>query len=191
MDAKVMQTGVLSSGRVLYPLLVIAAIAVTVLSAVGIAAMTGLLPSAAAGKGDQVVAQQPAAAEPAAAPAPAPVAEPAPAPCDNCGVVESVRAVQTQGHSSGLGAVAGGVVGGLLGNMIGAGTGNVVATIAGAAGGAFAGNEVEKNAHQSTRFRVRVRMDDGSRRTVYQHGQPSVAVGQKVKVDNGTVVAQG
>lgn len=43
--------------------------------------------------------------------------------CLDCGVVESVRAVEVKGQGSGLGAVAGGVAGALLGNQIGNGNG--------------------------------------------------------------------
>src|SRR5258706_7810790 len=52
--------------------------------------------------------------------------------CVDCGVVQSMRLVEQQGQSSGVGMVAGGVLGGVLGHQIGSGRGNTVATIAGA-----------------------------------------------------------
>jgi outer membrane lipoprotein SlyB len=49
------------------------------------------------------------------------------APCGDCGVVQSMRLVEQQGQTSGVGMVAGGV----LGHQIGSGRGNTVATILG------------------------------------------------------------
>jgi outer membrane lipoprotein SlyB len=121
---------------------------------------------------------------PAAAPAAAPVAR-----CESCGTVVAVTAVQRAGQGSGVGAVAGGVVGGLLGNQVGGGSGRAVATVIGAVGGGFAGNEVEKRVRQNTSYAVRVRMDDGSVRTLEQ--AEAVAVGSPVLVQNGTARARG
>ncbi|KQP49621.1 glycine zipper 2TM domain-containing protein [Pseudorhodoferax sp. Leaf274] len=108
--------------------------------------------------------------------------------CDSCGTVVSVTAVQRAGQGSGVGAVAGGVVGGVLGNQVGGGSGRAVATVLGAVGGGWAGNEVEKRVRQSTRYAVRVRMDDGSVRTVEQN--EAVAVGSPVLVQGGTARAR-
>ena len=110
--------------------------------------------------------------------------------CASCGVVESVRAVEVEGSGSGLGAVAGGVTGGLVGNQMGNGNGRTVMTLLGAVGGAFAGNAIEKNVRKDTVYRITVRMDDGSYRTVSQSHVPAVAVGDKVKVINGSVSAR-
>jgi len=76
-----------------------------------------------------------------------------------------------------------GTVGGTLG-------GAALGAILGAAGGAFAGNEIEKNVKKHYSYRVTVRMDDGTYRTISQANPPSVAVGEKVRVANGTVVAR-
>ena len=145
----------------------------------------------------------PAAGAERASPAPAPRASPKPvhvqrgsvqaAPssqrsasvCAACGKVESVSAVKQQGEGTGLGVVGGAVVGGLLGSQIGGGSGKNVATVLGAVGGGVAGNEVEKRARATTVYQVRVRMDDGSLRTVTQGTAP--AVGQKVTVEGSTV----
>lgn len=114
------------------------------------------------------------------------------AACNNCGVVESVVAVQRQAPVEGIagtpvtvGTVAGGVVGGLLGNQIGGGSGRTAATVLGAAGGAYAGNAIEKNMKKYTAYQVRVRMNDGTVRTVEQRG--SVAAGSRVVVEGGAV----
>ena len=55
--------------------------------------------------------------------------------CDNCGVVQEVQQVYTQGNSSGgtLGAVIGAVAGGVLGNQVGKGDGRKAATLRGPA----------------------------------------------------------
>jgi outer membrane lipoprotein SlyB len=120
----------------------------------------------------------------------APTAAAAPvARCESCGTVVAVSAVQRAGQGSGVGAVAGGVVGGLLGNQVGGGSGRAVATVIGAVGGGFAGNEVEKRVRQNTSYAVRVRMDDGSVRTLEQ--AEAVAVGSPVLVQNGTARARG
>ncbi|MES2956918.1 MAG: glycine zipper 2TM domain-containing protein [Pseudomonadota bacterium] len=105
--------------------------------------------------------------------------------CASCGKVESVHAVKQKGEGSGLGVVGGAVVGGLLGSQVGGGSGKNVATVLGAVGGGVAGNEVEKRARATTAYEVRVRMDDGSLRTVRQGTAP--AVGQKVTVEGSTL----
>ena len=64
-----------------------------------------------------------------------------------------------------------------------------LARVLGAVGGGFAGNEVEKRVRQTTHYAVRVRMDDGSVRTVEQ--TQAVAVGSPVLVQNGTVRPRG
>jgi uncharacterized protein YcfJ len=148
----------------LHPLLSVAAIAVTVFSAVGVATLTGMIPQS------RGTTAQPAPAElvqpaPAAAPAPVVVApkpkpavkrkpavrtsfeEPiyrefaeAPKPDIQPGVlgrVESVTEVKAPGEARGLGVVAGGVAGAVLGHQVGSGRGNKIATILGAVGGAL------------------------------------------------------
>lgn len=109
--------------------------------------------------------------------------------CATCGKVESVSAVKQKGEGTGLGVVGGAVVGGLVGSQIGGGSGKNVATVLGAVGGGVAGNEVEKRARSTTQYQVRVRMDDGSLRTITQSSAP--AVGQKVTVEGSTLRARG
>jgi len=108
-------------------------------------------------------------------------ARPAAPVCANCGVVESVQAVQHKGQGSGVGAVAGGVLGGVLGNQMGKGKGRTAMTVLGAIGGGLAGNEVEKRTKAVTLYRVQVRTDAGELRTVEQSTAP--AVGERVRVD--------
>lgn len=179
----------------LYPTLLIAGIAVIIVSMLGIAAMTGVLPQAqsqsqsvderaAGGKTASTKAATKNTGNKTAAPAVAA------ARCTNCGVVDSVRAVEVKGEGSGLGAVAGGVLGGVLGNQVGGGSGRTAMTVVGAGAGAYAGHEVEKNMKKSVSYEIRVRMDDKSYRT-FHAAQPDVAVGQRVKVRDGQLVDAG
>jgi len=180
METKLLGKSLLARNGLLYPMLVIAAISVIIFSAFGVATMTGLLPRAESMSDPQAVAQSRNG-----------IADVDKA-CANCGVVESITPVEVRAaHGSGLGMIAGGVTGALLGNMIGRGNGNAVATVAGAAGGAYAGNEIEKNTKKSQRYQVRVRMNDGTYRTTTQSSLPAFSVGEKVKVVNGQIVAQG
>lgn len=203
-----------------HPVVVAAAVSLTVFSLLGIGAITGLVPTAHSEKAGDSPALSRALPDREAAPgsegeAPVPgasadrsdiraavaassreAARPAapthsapPATCARCGVVQAVREVQREGKASGLGAVAGGVAGAVVGNQFGRGNGNAAMTLLGAAGGAFAGNSIEKNMHKETSYRITVRMDDGSYRTIAQNYVPAVQSGDRVKVTNGSVAA--
>jgi hypothetical protein len=118
---------------ILYPLMLIAAIAVIVFSISGIATMMGWMPSVLSRSTD------PARAQPAAATGHGtPRAVDAASACRDCGVVESVRAVE-----------------------------------------------------KSRRYEIRVRMGDGTFRTLYEASRPALTVGQKVRVTGQGVVAAG
>lgn len=114
-------------------------------------------------------------------------APPVPA-CIDCGIVESIREVQVAADPSGLGAAAGGVVGGLLGNNVGKGGGRTVATIIGIAGGAYAGHQIEKTQRKATRHEVGVRLNNGDYRTVTLDAAPTWHIGDKVRLQNGSLV---
>ena len=178
----------------LHPLLITAAVAVLLFSLLGAAAITGVLPRAISKSAPETVVQRSAAAAPkqvaaASTPKPKEVAEVARATaCVNCGTIESVQTVEVKGAASGLGAVAGGVTGALVGNQIGGGSGKTVMTIAGAAGGAYAGNEIEKNMKKSTAYRVTIRMDDGTTRKLSYPAPPAYAVGERVRIVNGSAL---
>lgn len=113
----------------------------------------------------------------------------APVPvCANCGVVEAVNLVEVKGDGSYLGMIGGGVVGALIGSQVGHGTGRTVAQVAGAAGGAWAGNEIEKKVRSSKHYEVVVRLENGGSQTVSYPAQPSLSVGTRVRVENGSLV---
>ncbi|MEA3083149.1 MAG: hypothetical protein QOC89_846 [Paraburkholderia sp.] len=152
----------------------------------------------------QQQAQQP---QPAPAPVPAPQqpqyaqqqqARPAPqyaqqpsqpAYCSTCGTVVGISAVRQEGHGTGIGAVGGAVAGGLVGNQFGGGGGRTAMTILGAVGGGVAGNSVEKHIRSTTSYSVRVRMESGKTRYFTYHEAPPFQEGQRVRVENGTLVA--
>jgi outer membrane lipoprotein SlyB len=124
-------------------------------------------------------------ATPKAAPAAKPVAERVAAVCAQCGVVEAVTPYQQKGEGTGVGAVGGAVVGGLLGSQVGGGSGKKAMTVIGAVGGGLAGNEIEKRQRATTLYSVKVRMEDGTLRTLTQSTAPTV--GQKVSVEGSTL----
>lgn len=175
--------------RKTHPLVLGAAASVMVVSLVGAAAIGGLLPNARSDKADTPTPAQVSAPATDSARHVAPRLAARDAACASCGTVQSIHTVELKGSATGLGAVAGGVTGAVVGNQIGRGNGNTAMTLLGAAGGALAGNEIEKNVKKHYSYRVTVRMDDGSFRTVSQSSAPAVAVGERVRVVNGSVVA--
>lgn len=143
-------------------------------------AATGAPASARAQPPEEVIlpSKPVAAAKPAVAPKPA---QRAAATCTTCGVIESVQAVKRKGEATGMGAVAGGVAGAVLGHQVGKGHGRDAMTVIGAVGGGVAGHEIEKQARATTVYEVRVRMEDGSVRTLERSAPPPV--GQRVRME--------
>ena len=154
-----------SSNRI-HPLMAGAAVSVMLVSLVGIAAITGVLPNSHA-----------TAAETARNSAQAAVVVPVPVPAQQIATTlavgdkvtkkktvvhqQPVQHVQSRSEpqysqapvyqqpapvaqNSPLGIGVGAVVGGLLGNQVGGGSGKTLATIAGAVGGGYVGNEIAK-----------------------------------------------
>lgn len=160
------QTAPRSPAR-LHPLLATAAVAVTLTSVVGAAALLGWLPNSranpAATPANAVLAGQTVQAVPVVPVTPvapvAQVAQAAPAPVQTRTVtvhryVDTPRTVHSsyapahyQRPNTGVGAIGGAVVGGLLGNQVGHGRGRTLATVAGALGGGYVGNRLETAYH--------------------------------------------
>jgi outer membrane lipoprotein SlyB len=180
----------------LRPLLTVAAVSVTVFSAVGVAALTGMIP---ASKGQNQEIQLPKEVAKPLAPAishpvprkvarnaaPRPAAEPAvyrESPIGQLAVVESVREVREPGEAKGVGAIAGGVTGLVLGKKLG--KDKDLVTILGAAGGAFAGHQIERQVRASKRWEIAVRLDDGSQRTLSSEVEPVWHAGDRVRLVN-------
>ena len=104
------------------------------------------------------------------------------------GVVERIEVIRKGDGSNVAGTVIGGIVGGLIGHQIGSGSGNTAATIAGAAGGAVAGHEIQRRSRgPNEAFRISVRMDDGSFRTVVQDNITDLRPGDRVRFQAGLI----
>ena len=164
--------------EILYPAMLIAAISVIVFSMVGIAAMTGLIPSTVSGYRMDRDAPRPAPQREATRAPQAAAAQsrkPAADACADCGVVESIRSLQRQGE----GAAVGGVPGKQAGVTVPDGN------VAGAGAGMYAGKDDERAVNARVTYQVRLKMGDGSHRNVYQALEPRVAVGQRVRVSDG------
>jgi outer membrane lipoprotein SlyB len=151
----------------IHPLIAGAAASVIVLSGVGVAAITGVLPGTRAEK----------AAE----------APPAEKQCMECGVVVGVRLVEQKGEGTGLGAVVGGVAGAVIGREIS--DGRDAGTLVGAAGGAIAGHQIERHARTTKHYEVQVRMPDGKLKSVRYGTRPGWKSGDKVRLQDGKLVS--
>lgn len=199
-----------------HPLILVAAIAVTLAALAGVGVLTGVLPNPAAAppEAPAMQAEEPVAPlaeappEPAKAPSASPVAKKAakpakvavsPAPtstakapvkCNDCGVIEEIRTLNVEPAGSGLGGVAGGVVGGLLGNQVGKGGGRTAATVAGVVGGALVGNKIEKTMKKTQTYEIVVRYEDGTTQTFPSETPPAWREGDKVRLENGVLVSR-
>jgi outer membrane lipoprotein SlyB len=192
--------------RTLHPMILSACVAVLFFSAVGIAAIMGWIPgSFAQNKEDAELSavkqssEEKSAAAPKEAKRATPVQKAQAKPvhvasnskpiCGNCGVIESMHTIETNGEGSGVGAVGGAMVGGLLGNQVGGGNGKKAMTVVGAVGGALAGNHIEKRVKSATTYEVLVRMENGSSRVVNESTQPTWRNGDRVKIVDGVIRA--
>ena len=209
------------AARQTHPLLIIAAIAITLFSLVGIGAVLGWIPTSVGTPGAATTPVAQAPEQPAAPPEEAKPAEPRPAVkprpavrsapprepayaavpppppvvvaaiCRECAVVEEVREVEKAGTGSGAGAVGGAVVGGVLGHQMGGGRGKDIATVLGALGGGLAGNQIEKNAKKTVEYQIIIRYEDGTKGLFTQATPPSWRPGDKVKIIDGVIQARG
>jgi outer membrane lipoprotein SlyB len=107
--------------------------------------------------------------------------------CTTCGVIDGYSAVQVKGQNNGVGAVAGGLGGALVGSKIGGRGNHTLGGAIGAVGGGLLGNAIETHQRTTTAYDVRVRMADGSVRTVRQATIPNV--GAHVNVEGNTLRA--
>ena len=178
-------------------MLLAAGMALILFCAAGISAIMGWIPNSTGRTADAPAVVQPVAvaAKPKPAPAkmavrPVHAADMAPAvrtACASCGVIESVRTVETRGDGSGVGAVGGAVVGGLLGNQVGGGNGKKAMTVVGAIGGALAGNQIEKSMQSTTSYEIVVRMESGANQIIHDSNRPVWRNGDHVKVVDGII----
>lgn len=176
-----------------HPLMWVAATALIVFCGAGVAALMGWIPTSLGKPDEAALSTAATAAYPATGRTRPASIVPAPGPvvvsvkCLECGVIQSVREIETKGEGSGLGAVGGAVVGGILGSQVGGGNGKKVMTVVGAVGGAVAGNEIEKRVKSAKNYEITVRFDDGSSRVISEASAPTWRAGDKVKVINGII----
>jgi outer membrane lipoprotein SlyB len=137
-----------------------------ILGVIGVAAISGVLPSATSHKQNGMPATDFATSAQTIY-------------CALCGSVESIRTVEVRDEAGG--ALAVGPTGAAVGK-------DGSTTILGTAGGAASGSEIETSVKKRYAYRVTVRMDDGSYRTVSLSSQPALAVGDKVRVVEGKLV---
>jgi outer membrane lipoprotein SlyB len=187
----------------LHPLLTVAAISVTVLSAVGVGALTGLVPTSIGSateaapvlelpketaKAIEPAIAHPVVRKPAVRKTAPRVAQASPKPVvqpGQVGTIQSVREVTQPGEHTALGPIAGGVAGAVIGSQFGHGNGRKILTVLGAAGGAYAGREIEKQARGVKRWEVDVRLDSGAQETVLSDVAPPWQAGDRVRVVEG------
>lgn len=184
-----------------HPLMIIAAIAVTVFSAAGIAAIMGWIPTSSGDAAPPLAATasvngaKPLAQAGATRQQTVTVRTPrtltplveSRVRCADCGVIESVREIEKAGDGTGLGAVGGAVAGGVLGNQVGAGRGKDVMTVVGAVAGGIAGNQIEKKVRSTKSYEISVRMEDGSTRLVSEPNAPAWHSGDRVRLIEGRI----
>lgn len=146
-------------------MIAVAAVSLMALGVIGVAAITGVLPSGTSpgleGAPRTGVPRTDSAVRSQAV------------PCAVCGIIEAIRTVEVVEQDEGASPDAGRGGG---------------ATILGSSGSAASGNELEKGTRKRYAYRVTVRMDDGSYRTVSLAAPPALAVGDKVRVVEGKLV---
>lgn len=201
----------------LHPLVAVAAISVTILSAVGIATMTDLI---AVSKGQEEVSVDlpkevaPAITHPApvlkpavrkTAPAPRPLESPIYQPAQQVAqapvVVEAPKPQPLPGQFATVESVrevreagdakgVGALGGGVVGGVVGnkLGKGKTLFTVLGAAGGALAGHQIEKHVRGEKRWEISVRLDDGTQRTVASDVEPTWRAGERVRLLDGKLL---
>lgn len=171
------------------PIVKIAAGAVVIAATVGVGVMTGLIPGVASK--EQSVQTAPAVQTTPDRTERAKPAKIAARPvCADCGIVESIHAVELQGEATGAGAVVGAVAGLVVGNQIGSGRGKTLAKVAGATGGAYAGHQVEKNMKKAVQYEIAVRMDDGTMRTLTHPSGYGLSPGTRIRLAGDTIVRE-
>jgi len=165
----------------IHPLIAGPAASVMIVTLIGVVAVKGWLPGGSSPKQGDV-----RPAEPGGISVPS-------STCALCGTVESIRTVEIRDEAggasatAGAGAAPGGPAGPGAGEQTDGGSRGTAVTLLGA-GGASAGNEIEKSVKKRYAYRVTVRMDDGSFRTVSLSSPPTLAVGDKVRVVEGRLV---
>ena len=151
------------------------AVSAIILGVLGIAGITGVIPGGMSGTASDAPHQAPR--EPNGSPF-------QPSKCPLCGTVKSIRILELRVapedvHATGI---SGASTAGRTGRDDDSAT--IIETVV----GAVTRNEGGKKANKRFAYRVTVRMDDGSYRTVSQSSPPAFAVGDRVRVVEGRLV---
>jgi len=157
-----------SRSRLLFPLMVAAALSVVVFSGIGVAAITGNLPLARTGNpaGDFSFKVSKAAAKAKGDK----VLHMSSHECTTCGRVQSIEAMTPDA----LAAASGGPL--VMRDPNGSSASNLSAP---------------DTSNSSSGFVVKLRMDDGTMRVIQEHIKPRFSVGQRVRLMNGLVLTIG
>ncbi|MCE9660389.1 MAG: glycine zipper 2TM domain-containing protein [Burkholderiales bacterium] len=133
----------------------------------------------------------PAAAFPSSRPVPPSYAQAAPEPrpvppvrlaaCNDCAVVEAIRAVEVPSGPAALGAIAGGIAGAVFGDKIGKEHERHVTRVLGAIGGALVGHQIERSAR--TRYDASLRLPNGALQVRRYASPPPFHVGETIRLE--------
>jgi len=107
--------------------------------------------------------------------------------CAACGVVQSVQTVEVEARAGYPGPVAAGLAGAVLGSQIGEGSGSKLAGVLGA--GAYVGRESERRPAAGRRYEVTVRLSGGGVQSVMLERDPELAIGARVRIIDGGLLA--
>ncbi|WP_426109987.1 glycine zipper 2TM domain-containing protein [Massilia sp. PWRC2] len=109
--------------------------------------------------------------------------------CSNCATVEAINVIEVKGDGNYIGTIGGGVLGALAGSQVGGGNGRTVAEVAGALGGAYVGRNIDRQNDKPAgrHFEVIIRFANGGTQTVQYANDPGLRVGEKVKLNDGTL----
>jgi outer membrane lipoprotein SlyB len=97
--------------------------------------------------------------------------------------VESVRDVQVERGSTGVGTGAGAVIGGVAGSSVGGGRGSVIAAVAGAVAGGVIGQAIEGKNNLKPGIEITVKLENGELRAIVQEvDEQQFRPGDKVRL---------
>lgn len=172
-----------------HPLVLTAAAAVTVFSVLGSAAVTGLIPAALTEKAEpsRLPYTSPAATQPAPDATSPSAKDGRTTACSICGIVESISLTRIDGDASGSGVIAGGFAGGVA--IMPHSREQPPFTIIGKDGAIYGSAAKMQPPEPAMAYVVKVRMADGSSRTITQAEQPKCDVGEPVRVVSGAITA--
>jgi outer membrane lipoprotein SlyB len=107
------------------------------------------------------------------------------------GTITRIDPVQIEGeHQLGVGAILGSVAGGVLGYQVGSGTGRTVASVAGSLLGGYAGSKAQNYSQKQPGQYIMVALPGGLTVGVTQPVDPTLRVGDPVRIDGSGSTAR-